>query len=333
MNAAIYARYSSQNQRPESIDDQILSCCKKARECNWVVLDDHIYTDPAQSGASWDRPGLNRLVAAAGEHLFEVVLIDDLSRLARDNYFMLRVMLDLNFENVRVVSVADGVDTDDPNSTLNIQLRGVFNELNLRDLKAKTLRGQIGQKSRGYFVGENTYGYRSVAVGTVRYDKAGRPRPEGHTKEIDSAQAAVVLRIFERYAAGDSASAIVRGLNADAVPGRFRSRHGWSAGSVTRILDNAKYRGYWVWNRYGSRRDPHSGQRRHYEKPKSDWIIRDDESFRIVPQDLWEQVEARRREVRGVWPGGKGRRGFSSGQGGRVQCFPRPPALRGVGLR
>ena len=161
MNAAIYARYSSENQRPESIADQILSCRRKADECGWVVLDPHIYADEALSGARWDRPGLNRLCEAARNHLFGVLLIDDLSRLARDNFLMLRVILDLGFEGVRVVSVADGVDTADVNATLNLQLRGVFNELALKDLKAKTLRGQLGQKARGFFVGEATFGYRS----------------------------------------------------------------------------------------------------------------------------------------------------------------------------
>jgi hypothetical protein len=51
-------------------------------------------------------------------------------------------------------------------------------ELQLRDLKNKTLRGQIGQKQRGFSVGEHTYGYRSVAVGATRLDKKGRLRPE-----------------------------------------------------------------------------------------------------------------------------------------------------------
>ena len=60
-----------------------------------------------------------------------------------------------------------------------IQVRGIFNELQLRDLKKKTLRGQIGQKERGFAVGEKTFRYRSVPVGEMRVDKKGRPRPGG----------------------------------------------------------------------------------------------------------------------------------------------------------
>jgi hypothetical protein len=47
-------------------------------------------------------------------------------------------------------------------STLAIQIRGIFNELQLQDLKKKTLRGQMGQKKRGFSVGERTFGYRSA---------------------------------------------------------------------------------------------------------------------------------------------------------------------------
>ncbi len=67
------------------------------------------------------------------------------------------------------------MDSTDEESTLAIQVRGIFNELQLRDLK-KTLRGQIGQKERGFFVGEKTFGYRSVPVGEMRMNKKGRPR-------------------------------------------------------------------------------------------------------------------------------------------------------------
>jgi len=57
-------------------------------------------------------------------------------------------------------------------------------------------------------------------------------------------------------------------------------------------------------------------------KPESDWVVQEDESLRIVPKVLWDQVRSRRQEVRRSWPGGKGRRGFSREQGGRERHFP-----------
>ena len=322
MRSAIYARYSSENQRPESIEDQISACRRLASERGFTVLDDHIYADKAQSGARKDRQGLADLLAAAQGGQFDVVLVDDLSRLARDNYLMLSIMAELHFEGVRVVSVADGLDSDDEEATLGIQIRGIFNELQLRDLKKKTLRGQMGQKERGFSVGERTFGYRSVPVGTIRMDKKGRPRPDGYKMEIDPREAAVVLRVFKAYADDRSLTRIVRMLNEEGVPGRFRSSKGWSPATVSRMIDNEKYIGHWTWNKTESRRDPRTGRRRRFQKPESEWIVHEDESLRIVPQVLWEKVRARRLEVRRSWPGGKGKRGFSKDQGGRVRHFP-----------
>ncbi len=322
MRAAVYARYSSDNQRPESIEDQAAACRRLADERGLKVLDDHIYADQAKSGARKDRPGLAALLAAAPSGQFSVVLVDDLSRLARDNYLMLSVLAELHFEGIRVLSVADGLDSDDEEATLGIQIRGIFNELQLRDLKKKTLRGQIGQKERGFFVGERTFGYRSVPDGEMRMDKKGRPRPEGYKMEIEPSEAAVVLRIFKSYADGQSLTGIVRTLNQQAVPGRFKTSKGWSPATISRILDNEKYIGRWVWNRTESRRDPRTGRRRRFEKPEAEWVVREDESLQIVPQALWQEVRVRRSEMRRTWPGGKGKRGFSTDQGSRQSHFP-----------
>src|SRR5438132_10446837 len=105
MRAAIYAHYSSENQRPESIEDQIAACRRFAAQRGFTILQDHIYADQAQSGARRDRQRLTALLTAGQHSQFEVALVDDLSRLARDNYLMLSVLAELHFAGVRVVSV------------------------------------------------------------------------------------------------------------------------------------------------------------------------------------------------------------------------------------
>jgi site-specific DNA recombinase len=322
MAAAIYARYSSENQRSESIDDQVSACRKLAKLRSLTILDDHIYADQAQSGARSDRPALAALMSAARDGEFDVVLVDDLSRLARDNHLMLSIIAELHFEGIRVISVADGLDSTDEESTLAIQVRGIFNELQLRDLKKKTLRGQIGQKERGFFVGEKTFGYRSVPVGEMKMDKKGRPRPDGYKMEIEPKEAAVILRIFTSYAEGMSLTQIVKTFNEENVPGSIRSAKGWSPATVSRILDNEKYAGRWIWNRTESRRDPKTGRRRRFDKPESEWVINEDEELRIVPAQLWEAVRERRKAMHRTWPGGNGKRGFSKEQGSRQAHFP-----------
>jgi len=262
-------------------------------------------------------------MSAAEAGGFDVLLVDDLSRLARDNFLMLSIMAELRFNGVSVISVADGLDTEDEESHLGIQIRGIFNELQLRDLRKKTLRGQIGQKERGFSVGERTFGYKSVPVGELRMDKKGRPRPEGYKPVIEPGEASVVLRVFREYVGGSSITGIVRTLNEEGVPGQFRSNKGWSPATISRMLRNEKYVGKWIWNRTETRRDPRTGRRRQFPKPESEWIIHEDETLRIVPQPLWNDVEKRLAEMSKTWPGGKGKRGFETQQASRVKHYPR----------
>ncbi len=323
MRAAIYARYSSENQRPESIEDQINSCRKLAAARGYSVEPGHVFTDEATSGARSDRKGLVSLLAAAKDKAFEVVLVDDLSRLARDNLLMLSTIAELHFHGLKVVSVADGLDTGDSEAKLGIQIRGIFNELQLEDLRKKTLRGQFGQKQRGFTVGEATFGYKSQPVGEVRMDKKGRPRPEGYKMAIDPGSAATVLRIFHDFAGGMSESSIVRNLNLEEIPGSRRMKKRWSPATVFRILNNRKYIGIWTWNKSEFRRDPRTGRRRQFQKQESDWVVNHDESLRIIPQELWDQAQSRLQQARKTWPGGRGKRGFQGQHGNKVAVYPR----------
>jgi len=322
MKAAIYARFSSQNQRSESIADQITACRRYAARHGHEVLDDHIYADEALSGARKDRPSLMALVDAAASHDFEMVLVDDLSRLARDNYLMLTVMAELEYEGVRVISVSDGIDSGDEEATLGIQLRGIFNEMHLQDLRKKTLRGQLGQKERGFFVGERTFGYRSIAVGEVRLDKSGKERPDGYKMEIEPSEAAIVLRVFKEFADGKSQTSIVKTLNEEDIPGPAKAGKKWSPSTVHRMLVNEKYVGRWIWNRTGNRRDPKTGKRRQYEKPQTEWKVHEDEALRIIPEDLWLKAKERKEATRDTWPGGKGKRGFSGQRASKEKHYP-----------
>ncbi len=322
VRAAIYARYSSENQRPESIEDQIVACRRLAETRGFSIDQRHIFSDYATSGARRDRKALTAMMDASEHHAFDIVLVDDLSRLARDNFLMLSVIAELRFHGVRVISVADGLDSEDDDATLGIQIRGVFNELQLRDLRKKTLRGQIGQKRRGYSVGERTFGYRSVPVGEIRIDKHGRPRPDGFKIKIDERESSIVLRIFRDFGDGSSLTGIVKRLNAEGVPGRFGCEARWSPATLTRLFKNEKYIGRWVWNRTETRRDPHSGQRRKFPKPESEWIVQENDALRIVPQELWDRVQTRRKAAARVWPSGPGRRGFTAQRGGRNVVYP-----------
>jgi len=302
MKAAIYARYSSDNQRPESIEDQIRACRELAASRGYTLDPAHVYTDEAKSGALRDRRGLGALLVAAREHQFQAVLVDDLSRLSRDNHFLLTLYAELRFHEARIISRADSLDSDDQHSKLGFQMRGIVNELYLDDLREKTLRGQKGQKARGFTVGEATYGYRSIPVGEMRLDRRGRPRPDGYRMVVEASEAAIVQRIFREFSEGKAIKTIVKWLNAEGVPGRRRKQKGWSTSTVSRILKNEKYIGRWMWNRTETRRDPRTGRRRRVLKPASEWHVLENEELRIVPQETWDRVVARWRAIDRIWP-------------------------------
>ena len=69
MHTAIYARYSSESQRQESIEDQIFTSHRLAHERIFMVLDNRIYTDYVQSGPRKDHLGFNEIIVASNTSL------------------------------------------------------------------------------------------------------------------------------------------------------------------------------------------------------------------------------------------------------------------------
>ena len=299
--AAIYARYSSESQRLQSIEDQLLICRRMAEVRGFLVLDPHIYVDRAQSGVRRDRIGLIGLLESASTGQFDVVLVDDLSRLARDNALLQSVVAEFSSHGVHVVSVADGLDSGDEDAMLAIQMQGVFHQLFLTDLRQRTLRGQRGQKARGFFVAEAIFGYRSRPVGEVRLDRRGRYRPEGYAMEVEPEEARLVVRIYTEYADGRTAREIAGSLAREGAPSPVRARKGWLPSTVKGVLDNSKYVGRWVWNKTPTRRDPRTGRCRQVPKPPSEWVVVEDDSLRIISQALWDRVRVIRQSSRREW--------------------------------
>ena len=110
--------------------------------------------------------------------------------------------------------------------------------------------------------------------------------------------------IFERYIAGASCRAIAAELNERGVvsPGAAWNRTvrrcgGWMASGVRAIVRNERYTGLIRWNTSEWRKDPDSGKRLRYERPRSDWLEHQDEAMRIVPNALFEAAARRTQDV------------------------------------
>ena len=157
---------------------------------------------------------------------FDAVAVDDLSRLSRSNHQMLTPVNKFAFHQVKILSVSDGIVTDDDNSKLGIHIRGLINELYLDDLKKKTMRGLEGQKLRGYSTGESVCRYKSCPVGELRLNKKGQSKYDGKIHKILDEEASVVRKIYKWFLEGKSINRIVKELNETCIPTRKNQKGG-----------------------------------------------------------------------------------------------------------
>jgi DNA invertase Pin-like site-specific DNA recombinase len=137
MRCAVYARFSSDLQRDTSIDDQVRVCHEYAARHAWAVLESHIYTDEAVSGASLEgRSGIQALLRVAEQRPlpFDVVLVDDSSRVARDLADAIRVMQRLKFNAVRAIYMSQGIDSAHEQAETLVAVHGLVDGLYLRPL-------------------------------------------------------------------------------------------------------------------------------------------------------------------------------------------------------
>ncbi len=302
MKVAIYARYSSENQSEKSIDDQIRVCKNYARDNDMSVKNRHIYIDEAISGSIINRPALQSLQIAAENKEFEAVMVDDLSRLSRSNHQMLTLVLKFNYLQIKIISVSDGIVTDDENSKLGIHIRGLMNELYLDDLKKKTMRGLEGQKIRGFSTGEHVYGYHTQPSGELKLNKKGQPKYEGMVHKINPAEVDVVSDIYKNFIEGKSLNKIARDLNKNKIPTKRGRPGGWNISTISRILKNEKYTGLWIWRKYKNLRDPITGRIKKVPRPKEEQLSIFKKELIIIDKETWRKAQKRWVEIKGTWP-------------------------------
>ena len=291
MRAVIYARYSSDNQRDASIDDQIRLCRTKIAQEGWTLV--ATYSDRGLSGATPFRPGYQKLLEDARAGQFDVVVAEALDRLSRDQEDIAALHKRLAFSGIRIVTIAEGEISD-----LHVGLKGTMNALYLKDLAQKTRRGLEGRVRDGRSGGGLCYGYAVVK----ETDARGEPVRGG--RRVNETEAAIVRRIFQEFAAGASPWAIARRLNAEGIDGPDGSV--WRDTSIrghqtrgTGLLNNELYIGRLVWNRLRYVKDPQTGKRLSRPNPPAQWVITEVPELRIVDRELWEAVKLRQQEIAG----------------------------------
>jgi site-specific DNA recombinase len=309
VHAALYARYSTEMQRETSLDDQIAVARRYALEQGWAVLDDHIYTDAAISGGSLDRAGIQGLLAAAERRPppFDVLLVDDSSRVSRDLADAVRFMQRLKFCGIRVLYLAQHIDSANEQAETLIAVHGMVDSLYIKEMAKKIKRGLAGQLERGFATGAITFGYRTVAVPdpSGKLDVNGYPVLLGKRVEVVPEEARAIVQIFEWYASGLGIGRIIERLHQEGCRGPRGRR--WRDGAVKRILANEKYRGFLIWGKSACERRPGTRQIVERRRPRDEWRMHERPELRIVPEDLWQRVVTRRQAIRSMLPAETGR--------------------------
>lgn len=204
MRAVIYARYSTDKQRVELIEDQFEVCRRYALERNWTVV--QVYSDAAVSGAVSMRPGFNQMLSDARQGCFDVLVCEAVDRLGRNLSDVASAYDQLTFNRVQVYSLGQGLIT-----MMHIGIMGTMAQMALADTREKVRRGQTGRVKAGKIPCGLAYGYEVL------------PPPPGQTdggeRGIKLNEKCILLRIFNDYAAGKSPQHIANALNAEGVPG------------------------------------------------------------------------------------------------------------------
>ena len=286
MRVALYARYSSDNQREASIEDQFRICREQAKREKWKIVG--TYKDAGISGASMIlRPGIQSLLQDAQAGQFDMVLAEALDRISRDQADVATFFKHLKFAGVPIVTLAEGEISE-----LHVGLKGTMNALFLKDLAAKTHRGLRGRVEEGKSGGGLCYGYKVVK----QLDARGEPIRGG--REIDEAEANIIRRVFREFASGIGPRTIARRLNEEGIPGPNGKPWGDTTirGHVKRgtgLINNELYIGRLIWNRLRYIKDPSTGRRVSRLNPESEWLIREVPELRIVDDALWQAVRDR----------------------------------------
>jgi DNA invertase Pin-like site-specific DNA recombinase len=297
---AIYARYSCDQQKETSIDDQVRRCKELAARYGLDSEDVQIFADSALSGTSKHtekRHGYQDLIRAWDNGDLSVIIVDEFSRLTRDGVEQAKLVERLdNNRRVQLLSV-DGIDSSKPNWQLHVGLIGLVGQQSTRDTRHRVERGMFGQLERGYMVAAPAYGY------VLKRDLDGQSNHLGSHWLINPTTAAVVQEIYKQRSEGRSMHQIASWLNESGTPCSRAAKNEdggyWRPARVKQILANRIYRGQFVWH----------GSVAHHKKSKKlgipiNEVIFERPNLRLVSDEIWDRCNANK-VSRSGYGGGK----------------------------
>jgi site-specific DNA recombinase len=298
---ALYARFSSDLQNPRSAQDQLAALRAEIarRFPTWVITVEE--RDEAVSGTSLaGREGLRRLLAMAAQvpRPFDAVVVEDLSRFARNRADSVRLREAFGEHGVRVLSAADGfVDPDSEAGLFLTGIREIKAEADSKETGRRVRRGVRARTLLGWVSGRRTpFGYRRVPVfSTTEFDRDGRPMRLGVRFEPDPATGPIVAYAFRRYAEGLGLRRLANELNNPAGPYRAAKPSGYITSFLRAMLLNSVYRGENVYARTIEKkvRVGDEVRRRKLRLPAAEHAVRTGAHEALVDEETWRRVQAR----------------------------------------
>ena len=229
MKAVIYARYSSDHQREESIEGQLRECKEYADRNDIVVI--KTYIDRALSAKTDNRPEFQKMIKDSTKELFDIVLVWKLDRFARNRYDSAHYKAMLRKNGVKVVSAKEAISEGPEGIILESMLEG-YAEYYSAELAQKVTRGMTENALKARYNG-----------GTM---PLGYMVDENKQYAVNPQTAPVVREIFNRYASGELIQDMVKSLNERGLKSSKGAEFNKSSMNV--MLKNRKYIGEYKYN-------------------------------------------------------------------------------------
>ena len=224
MKAVIYARYSSEMQREESIEGQIRECKEYAEKENITIV--NTYIDRAVSAKTDNRPAFQQMIADSKKKLFDAVMVWKLDRFARNRTDSAIYKAVLKKNNVKVISAKENISDGPEGIILEAIIEGM-SEYYSAELAVKVTRGMTENALKAKFNGGNyTFGY------VIDENKHFKPDPM---------TAPIVVEVFQKYADGGTIQGIADYMKSKNI--KTTKGNAVNFNRVQHILTNRRYLG------------------------------------------------------------------------------------------
>lgn len=276
VRVAIYSRVSTAEQAMDgfSIEAQNSSVRTVCEAVGKVVVE--TYVDKGISGKSMgNRPSLLRMIEDAKEGKFDEVAVWKLSRLARNNLDLLKIVDILKKHEASFRSITESFDTSTASGKLQMGLLGIIGEFERETIVENVKMGMKQRAKEGKWNGGRLLGYKSVKLEMDKSNETGLV--------IIPEEAEIVRKIFTLYSQGKGLKSIANNLNKCGY--KTIKGNSFSTTAISVIIHNPTYIGKIRFNKYVD----WSGKRR--KGKNEDYILVDGEHEPIIDKDLWEKVQ------------------------------------------